>query len=261
MRTEEFDFYLPKELIAQKPIKPRDACKLLVLERKTKKIFHTKFHKIDEFLKKGDVLVFNNTKVIPAKLSGKKETGGKTEILLLNKKSKFWEVLAKNIKKSYLGKKVFFKKNLSAEFKKFLGKGKWEIEFNLKGESFSKTLKKIGETPTPPYIKKKTKLSNYQTIYAKKEGSVAAPTAGLHFTFRLLKKLKKKGINFKFVTLHINLATFAPIKTEKIEKHQMFKEKIEIKKETADFLNEAKENSRKIIAVGTTVTRTLESFA
>ena len=261
MRTKEFDFQLPKELIAQKPIKPRDFCKLLVLERKTKKIFHTKFYKIDEFLKKGDVLVFNDTKVIPAKLSGKKETGGKTEILLLNKKSKFWEVLAKNIKKNYLGKKVFFKKNLSAEFKKFLGGGKWEVEFNFKGKSFFEILKKVGETPVPPYIKEKTKLFNYQTIYAKKEGSVAAPTAGFHFTFRLLKKLKKKGIDFKFVTLYINLATFAPIKTEKIEEHQMFKEKIEIKKETADFLNKARKNSRRIIAVGTTVARTLESFA
>ena len=261
MRTEEFNFYLPKNLISQKLIKPRDRCRLLVLERKTKKIFHTKFYKIDKFLKKGDVLVFNDTKVIPAKLSGKKETGGKVEILLLNKKDKFWEILAKNVKKNYLGKKVFFKKNLSAEFKKFLGEGRWMVEFNLKGKDFFKSLKKIGETPTPPYIKKKTKLSDYQTIFAKKEGSVAAPTAGFHFTFRLLKKLKRKGIDFQFVTLNINLATFMPIKTETIQDHQIFEETIEIKKETADFLNKAKENSRRIIAVGTTVVRTLESFA
>jgi len=261
MKLEEFDFQLPKELIAQSPFKPRDQCRLLILERKTKKIFHTKFFKIDKFLKKGDVLVFNDTKVIPARLFGKKESSGKVEILLLKKKNKNWEVLAKNLKRSYLGKKIYFEKNLVGEVKKFLGGGRWEIEFNFKGKKFLEILKKIGKTPTPPYIKKEARLSDYQTIYAKKEGSVAAPTAGFHFSWRLLKKLKRKGIKIKFVTLHINLGTFLPIKTEEIEEHQMFPELVEIKKETASFLNKAKENHQRIIAVGTTVVRTLESFA
>jgi len=261
MKTQEFDFYLPKELIAQKPIKPRDACRLLVVDRKTQKIIHSRFYHLDKFLKKGDVLVFNDSKVIPARLLGKKETGGKVEILLLNKKGENWEVLAKKVKRNYLGKKVFFEKNLTGEFKKFLGEGKWEIEFNLKGEKFFKILKQIGQTPTPPYIKEKVPLSDYQTIFAKKEGSIAAPTAGLHFTPSLLKKLEQKGIALKFVTLHVNLATFLPIREEKIEDHKMGEEEIEIKKEVAEFLNKAKENSQRIIAVGTTVVRTLESFA
>jgi len=263
MRLKEFDFYLPKKLIAQSPIRPRDCCRLLVLDRKNKKIFHCYFYEIDKFLFPGDVLVLNNSKVIPARLYGKKEaTLGKVEILLLKRiKERRWQALGKKIKKNFLNKKIIFSKNLWGEIKRILGRGQIEIEFNLKGKDFFQVLKKIGQTPTPPYIKTKVALKNYQTIYAQKEGSVAAPTAGFHFTKRLFQKLKKKGIEIRFVTLHINLATFFPLREEDLKKHQIFKESVEIKKETAEFLNQAKKEKRRIIAVGTTSLRALESFA
>jgi len=264
MLTSEFDYHLPKELIAQKPIKPRDKARLMVIKRKTKQISHHFFYQLPEFLNSGDILVLNDSKVIPARLKAKKQTGGQAEILLLEElKPNLWEVLAKNLKKKNLGQKIYFPKSkkLIGQIKKCLGEGRWQIEFNFEKEAFWKEIYKIGETPTPPYIKQKASLAEYQTIYAHWPGSVAAPTAGFHFTHRLFKKLKKKGIKIEFVTLHIGLGTFQPVKTKRIENHQMHSEWAQITPETAQRLNQAKNKGMRIIAVGTTACRTLESFA
>lgn len=268
MKTKEFSYFLPKELIAQERLKPNDQARLLVLDRKEGTLIHSYFYQIDKFLKKSDVLVFNQSKVIPARLIGRKEkTGGKVEILLLrpNLKSlknyrwqKQWRIIARpGISQ---GEKIIFPLGLRGVVKNVFNYERL-LEFNFSGEKLKKIVYQIGQPPLPPYIKKKTNLEDYQTIYARSLGSVAAPTAGFHFTKRLIKKLKKKGIIFQFITLHIGLGTFKPIKTEEIENHQMEEEWVEIDRETANFLNRAKRNSQRIIAVGTTVVRALESFA
>jgi len=263
MKTSLFDYNLPKELIAQKPISPRDHSRLLVLDRKTKGIQHKHFYDLPGFFKRGDVLVFNDSKVFPARLWVKKETGGKLEVLLLNQKGKnTWECL--------LGGKVrrigleFSIGRLKGRVINKLNGGIWFVRFNLTGNKFWQELFKHGVTPTPPYIKKlfkKDKLAKeYQTIYAKKIGSVAAPTAGFHFTKRLLKKLEKIGIQFEFVTLHVGYGTFQPVKVDDIEKHKMHPEFIEAKKEVLERLKKAKKEKRRIIAVGTTSIRVLETI-
>lgn len=270
MLLREFDYNLPKNLIAQKPISPRDYSRLLVLNRKNKLISHNHFYKIDKFLKKGDVLVLNKSKVIPARIFGKKTTGGKIEILLLrpnikNLKKYIWcdEWRIINSPNLKIGQKIIFTEGLKGEIIKVFGFQKI-IKFNKKGEKLKNLIYKIGLVPIPPYIKSKkidSKLKkDYQTIFAKNIGSVAAPTAGFHFTGNLIRKLKKKGIKFKYIVLHVGFGTFAPVKTEKIEDHKMEKEWVEIDKKTADFLNKAKKDKRRIIAVGTTTTRALESF-
>jgi S-adenosylmethionine:tRNA ribosyltransferase-isomerase len=266
MKTSQFDYNLPKKLIAQKPISPRDNSKLMVLDRKKEKIFHSHFFDLDKFLQKGDVLVFNNTKVIPARIFGKKETGGKIEILLLKPERKDfqwiskWRVLSKpGIKKNM---EIFFGKNLKA---KVLSENGYEriIEFNKKGKELEKLIFQLGKMPIPPYIKNSKEIDlrkKYQTIFSSIIGSVAAPTAGFHFTTRLLKKLKKKGVVIEYITLHIGLGTFQPVSEEDIEKHKIHSEYGEIQKETAKRLNKAKREGRRIIAVGTTSIRTLEYF-
>lgn len=268
MKLSEFDYFLPKEYIAQKPIYPRDHSKLMAVNRETGEISHHLFYEIEKFLKKGDVLVLNNTKVIPARLIGQKpETGGKIEILLIRPQlknlkdyrwSKRWIVIGRPGLKE--GQKIIFPNGLKAEVKKVLNYERI-IEFNYEAEKLKRAIYKIGQAPTPPYIKRLSNLKEYQTSYAKHLGSVAAPTAGFHFTPRLIKKLKNKGVIFKYVTLHVGLGTFEPVKTENIEEHKMEAEWAEIDKKTAQFLNQAKKKGQRIIAVGTTTTRTLEGFS
>jgi len=259
MKTSLFNYHLPRELIAQQPKKPRDHSRLLVYNRKSKKIKRDYFYNLPRYVKDGDVLVFNNTKVFPARLWGKKDTGGKMEVFLLkNIKGKIWEVLiGGKVRKA--GLKIIFKGGLKCEVIKKLGDGIWQVEFNKSAKQVTKLADKIGSTPTPPYIKRLAKLSDYQTIYAKRVGSVAAPTAGFHFTKRLLEKLKKQGVQFEYITLHVGYGTFQPVKVLDIKKHKMHAEYAEVDKGTIKRLLQAKKEGRRIVAVGTTSVRTLET--
>ncbi len=250
-------------MIAQKSIRPRDNSRLLILEKKTGKIRRDYFFNLGKYLKKGDVLVLNNSRVFPARLIGNKLTGGKAEIVLVKKKKMGqWEVLT-NIKKAKKNLEIGFgkKRKLKAKLIKKLNNGNWLIQFNPRGKNFRKAIQRFGQAPTPPYIKRISNLEEYQTIYAEKNGSIAAPTAGFHFTKKLIKKLKNQGIKFKFITLHVGPGTFLPIKTERIEKHQMLAETAIINGRTAAELNKIKNKGGRIIAVGTTSVRTLETVA
>lgn len=262
MKLSQFDFNLPKTLIAQKPASPRDACRLMVLDRKTKSIKHDHFYNLGEYLRPGDVLVLNDSKVLPARIIGKKPTGGKAEILLLKQlTSNNWDCLVGFVPiKKQAGLEIIFKSGLKGKIIK-RQKDTAIIKFNQNGQKLMNKILAIGQAPTPPYIKRLAKRQEYQTIFAKKLGSVAAPTAGLHFTKNLLKKLKKQGLQIEYITLHVGLGTFQPVKTEDIRKHQMHEEYFELSKTTAKNLNEAKREGRRIIAVGTTVTRVLETCA
>jgi len=271
MKLKDFDYNLPKELIAQKPVYPRDYSRLLVLDRKSKQLTHQHFYNVGDFFHKGDVLVLNNTKVIPARLIGKKsETGGKVEIFLIQPNIKNldnykweneWIVIGRP--KLNQGQKIVFNKGLGGEIIKVLGQERI-IRFNKSEEDLKKIIFQIGQTPIPPYIKspdKEKKLQKeYQTVFAKYLGSVAAPTAGFHFTPKLLKQLQKQGVKIEYVTLHVSLGTFQPVKEENIKKHQMHLEWAMIDKTTAKRLNQYKKNKQRIISVGTTACRTLESF-
>ncbi len=267
MKLIDFDYLLPQKLIAQKPIRPRDRSKLMILNLKTHEIKHDFFFNLGNYLQPNDILVANNSKVIPARLIGQKINfeknknigGGKIEILLLKSLlNGNWEIMVKG--KIIPLTKIFLNKKLQGVILKKLSDQTWEIKFNLENDLLFKEIYKIGKAPTPPYIKKNSNLKKYQTIYAKKSGSVAAPTAGFHFTKRLMKKIKSQGINFNFITLHVGLGTFQPVRTEQIEEHQIHAEWGEISKATARKLNQEKENGQRIIAVGTTTTRTLEDF-
>jgi len=262
MNLKDFDYRLPKNLIAQKPIRPRDYSKLMIVDTKNKKVSHHKFFEIEKFLNPGDVLVINDSKVIPARIFAKKETGGKVEILLLEQINKNrWRALLKNFKAKEASKKLSINKNLEAIAEKNIEKNIWQIKFNQSGKKLKNLIYRLGKTPTPPYIKRESNLLEYQTIYAKYEGSIAAPTAGFHFTKGLIQKLKKLGISFETVTLHVGLGTFEPIRTENIRKHKIYPEIAKLSPKTAKILNQAKKERRKIIAVGTTTTRLLESFS
>lgn len=251
----EFDYKLPNNLISQKPIKPRDHARLLILDKKTGSITHKIFYNIIDYFNPGDVLVLNNSKVIPARLIGKKDTGGKIEIFLLNKyNAKYWQVLIGG--KIEPGKKIFLQSNIIAEIIKKHDSQSWLVKFN----GSDKKILSIGEVPLPPYIKSQSKLEDYQTVYAKNSGSVAAPTAGLHFTKKLIQQIEKKGIKIEYITLHVGMGTFMPVKTDYIEDHQIHSEFAIINKKTANTINDAKKSGNKIIAVGTTSTRTLEAF-
>lgn len=312
MKLSDFDYYLPHNLIAQKPAFPRHNSRLLVLDRKSGRIEHSRFFKIVRFFKKGDVLVLNNTKVFPARLFGRKiqredknkkiinlnydnkillnsqnnYLGGKAEILLLKEiKKGIWDVLLKT-KNARVGTRVLFgifkkfhilcdrnkceNSNLLGVILKKKEDGIFEMKFNKSGKEFWEIVNQIGYAPLPPYIKskeqenkrtKKQRIKEYQTCFAKYPGSVAAPTAGFHFTPRLLKSLRKKGVQIEFITLHVGLGTFLPVRTEDIKKHKMHSEFAEINKKTARRLNQAKKEGRRIIACGTTVCRTLEAAA
>ncbi len=265
MELSQFDYYLPKELIAQEPARPRDHSRLLVLNKKSGAIDNRRFFNIIDYLSPGDVLVVNNSRVFPARLFGKKiPSGGKIELFLHKKIShKKWECLVGG--RSREGLDVKLNHNLKAKILKNNSDGTWLVEFNKKGREFFSIINKIGHTPLPPYIKQKNKAKDkrsYQTVYAdtRKIGSVAAPTAGLHFTRRLLKKIKKHSVQIEYITLHVGLGTFAPVKTNDITKHKMHAEFIEIPSQTIQRLIKAKKNNKRIIAVGTTSVRALEAI-
>ncbi|MFH1610518.1 MAG: tRNA preQ1(34) S-adenosylmethionine ribosyltransferase-isomerase QueA [Patescibacteria group bacterium] len=259
MNFEKFNYNLPKELIAQKPVTPRDGSKLLIYSKKEDRVLHKHMYNLPKYLDSNDVLVFNNSKVFPARLNVYKPTGGEIEIFLLQDLGKGkWECLIGGKLKDV---KELNKGNLKVNVLDKLENGNWLVKFNLFDEKFKAFLDKYAETPLPPYIKTKDSKSirkKYQTIYAKHQGSVAAPTAGLHFTKKLLNQLDKKSVQMEFVTLHVGLGTFAPVKTNKIEDHKIHKEFGILDKKTCDRLNEAKKQGKRIIAVGTTSIRVLE---
>lgn len=289
MKTEEFDYNLPEELIAQTPANPRDSSRLLILNHadadNTEEtritpnqnyiIEHCHFYNIVDYLKPGDVLVMNNSKVFPARLIGKKEiTDGNVEILLNHEiETGLWECLGKNLK---VGNRIKFDKSKLSAIVTGQNNGTYQVRFNMCGNKLFSEIENIGMTPLPPYIKRnlKSQTSNlkakekesivdkqsYQTVYAKERGSVAAPTAGLHFTPELIKKIRDKGVEIEYVTLHVGLGTFAPVKSETIEKHKIHKEYFSIDQKVIDKIIQAKKEHRRIIAVGTTTTRALETL-
>lgn len=262
MKTDDFDYYLPEELIAQTPLKERDHSKLLILDKKSGKITHERFDNIINYLSKDDVLVINNTKVLPARLIGiKEETNAVIEILMLKDLGNDeWECLCKPAKRIKKGTIVNFEKILKAECTDIGEDGIRKFKFIYDG-IFLEILDKLGEMPLPPYIHEKLEDKNrYQTVYAKKEGSAAAPTAGLHFTKELIQKLKDKGVNIEEITLHVGLGTFRPVAVESVENHKMHSEYYEMDEKTANRLNRAKKEGKRIISVGTTSTRTLETI-
>lgn len=264
MKVSDFNYDLPKELIAQVPIKNRDESRLMILDRNLKTIEHKVFKDIIDYLEPGDCLVRNNTKVIPARLYGVKElTGANAEFLLLKRiDGDIWEVMVRPGKKLMPGAKVTFGDGLlKAEILEKLDGGNRKVKFEYNG-IFNEILNEIGLMPLPPYIHEKLKEKDrYQTIYAKYEGSAAAPTAGLHFTEDLFEKLKQKGVEVANVTLHVGIGTFRPVKVENIEEHNMHSEHFYIKQEDAEKINKAKKEGHRVIAVGTTSCRVLESIA
>ena len=263
MELSEFNYELPEELIAQTPIEKRDESRLMILDKNTGKIEHKIFKDIIDYLEPGDCLVRNNTRVIPARLYGKKETGANVEFILLkNLEGDIWEAMVRPGNKLHIGTKVIFGDGLlKAEILDILQDGTRKVKFIYNG-IFNEILDKIGLMPLPPYIHEKLKEKDrYQTVYAKYEGSAAAPTAGLHFTNELLEKLQAKGIEIANVTLHVGIGTFRPVKVENVEEHDMHSEHFYIKPEDAEKINKAKREGHRVIAVGTTSCRVLESIA
>ncbi|MDU7432085.1 MAG: tRNA preQ1(34) S-adenosylmethionine ribosyltransferase-isomerase QueA [Anaerococcus vaginalis] len=261
MRTEDFDYNLPEELIAQHPADKRDFSRLMVVDRKTGKREDKHFYDIIDYLNEGDLLVMNDTRVIPARLFGHRE-GKEEEIevfLLENIEDDKWEVLVRPGKKMKIGTKCIFSDELSLEVIDIKEDGNRIVEFFYNG-IFQEILDRLGNMPLPPYIKEKLKdKERYQTVYSKNPGSVAAPTAGLHFTKELLKKIEEKGVKLAYITLNVGLGTFRPVKVDDVKNHKMHFEFYQISKETADLINETKKNNKRIISTGTTTTRTLES--
>ena len=272
MHIQEFDYELPEELIAQRPCEKRENSKMMVLNRKNRQIQHKNFFNIVDYLDENCVLILNNTKVMPARLYGYKDTGAKIEVFLLKKyigerDENRWEVLIRPSKRVRPGTIVKVSDELSVEVVMPLpDDGKWVVKMLYQGDLLQ-ILHKVGNIPLPPYIERKMAseelreldFERYQTVYAKNEGSVAAPTAGLHFTEDILEKLKSKGVEIGYVTLDVGIGTFRPVKCENILDHQMDTEAFEITQETADLINRAKNEGKKIVAVGTTTVRTLES--
>jgi len=262
MDIKLFDYHLPGGYIAQTPLRERDQSKLMILDRKNGKIQHRKFHDIVEYLNPEDILVLNNSKVLPVRLFGKKKrTGGQIEVLLIKPLSNFqWKVLMKPGKRIHPGTEIHFSHELEGKVvEKDENEGIFLISMYFKGD-FYKILNKIGKMPTPPYIKKEILNSSYyQTVYASEEGSIAAPTAGFHFTNKTIKDIGNKGIKIIFLTLHIGRGTFEMMKVNKVENHKMKSEIYTLSEENAEFINEAIENKRRIVGVGTSVTRALES--
>ena len=262
LKTSDFYYELPPELIAQDPLEDRSASRLMVLDRETGKVSHHVFREITSFLEPGDCLVLNDTKVIPARLLGvREETGGAVEVLLLKRRERdVWETLVKPGKKARPGTRlVFGDGRLVGEVTDVVEEGNRLIRFSYEG-IWEEVLDSLGEMPLPPYITHKLQDKNrYQTVYAKYEGSAAAPTAGLHFTQQLLEELKEKGIETVYVTLHVGLGTFRPVKAENLRDHHMHAEYYQISRKAAEKINQAKENGHRVICVGTTSCRTLES--
>lgn len=263
MKVTDFDYDLPEELIAQTPIAKRDTSRLMVLDRSKNNIEHKKFFDIVDYLNPGDCLVINNTRVIPARLYGTKTTGARVEVLLLKQlEGDIWECIVRPGNKLKPGTKVIFGDGiLEAEILEIMDGGTRRLRFTYEG-IFNEILDRIGLMPLPPYIHKELKEgSRYQTIYAKYDGSAAAPTAGLHFTEELLERIKEKGINIAKVTLHVGIGTFRPVKEDNVEEHEMHSEHFYIKEEDVLKINTAKEKGKRVIAVGTTSCRALESIA
>lgn len=267
MHIDQFDYDLPKELIAQRPLHDRDQCRLMVLDRDKKSIQHQKFYDILEYLNPGDCLVMNDSKVIPARILGTKEsTGAKVEFLLIKRlEGDLWETMVRPGKRLKVGDTVTFTEDGSfrAVIKDYGEGGTRHAQFLYDGV-FLERLEEIGHMPLPPYIERpedKDDKDMYQTVYCREEGSVAAPTAGLHFTDELLKKVEEKGVKITYVTLHVGIGTFRPVKVENIEDHQMHFEEYSVSQETADIVNETIANGGKVISVGTTSSRTIESAA
>ncbi len=267
MNISEFDYNLPEELIAQFPAQKRELSRMLVLDRQSGEIAHKHFYDIVDLLSQDDVLILNNTKVIPARLLGEKDTGAKIEVFLLkNTDGKQWEALIKPSKRVKNGTIIKFSEELQAKVLERIPNDKWMVELIYDGD-FYPILDRVGNIPLPPYIERKLSdeqikhldYERYQTVYAKNRGSVAAPTAGLHFSTEILEKLSKKGINIGYITLNVGLGTFRPVKCENILDHKMDSETYEITQETADLINNAKAMGKNIVAVGTTTVRTLES--
>lgn len=264
MKTSDFYYDLPQELIAQKPLEDRSSSRLLVLDKETGEISHRVFKDIEEMLSPGDCIVINNTKVIPARLIGeRKNTGARVEILLLKRIDKDrWETLVYPGKKAKPGNIIVFGQGLlEAEICEVINGGNRIVCFSYEGV-FEELLDKLGQMPLPPYITESLKdKSRYQTVYAKNDGSAAAPTAGLHFTEELLERLRAKGVRIAELTLHVGLGTFRPVKTENIDDHIMHSEYFELEKSQADIINETKKNGNRVVVIGTTSCRTLESIA
>ena len=264
MKTSDFDFYLPEELIAQYPLEKRDYSRLMVLDKATGEIEHKHFYDVIDYLNKGDTLVLNNTRVMPARLIGEKAiSGGKIEFLLLKRiEGDKWECLAKPGKRAKIGTEFTFGEGkLKCKVVDIVEEGNRIIEFSYDG-IFEQVLDDLGEMPLPPYITEKLEdRERYQTVYSKEQGSAAAPTAGLHFTKELLEKVKEKGVNIAYVTLHVGLGTFRPVKVDDVNEHVMHSEFYHLEEEDAEIINETKKRGNKIISVGTTSTRVLESVS
>jgi S-adenosylmethionine:tRNA ribosyltransferase-isomerase len=262
MKLSDFDYHLPKELIAKYPTQPRDSCRLMVLNRKDKTIEHRIFRDVVDYLKPGDTLVLNNTKVIPARLIGKKEkTNANIEVFLLRPiEDNIWEALIKNVRRLKKNQKIIISDDFYVEF---LDRDDEKTIIKIHSKDIKSDLEKYGHVPLPPYIEREDEEKDkdyYQTVFAEKEGSVASPTAGLHFTKELLEKIKEKGVNIAYITLHVGLGTFKPVKTEDITKHKMHEEYFTIPKETLEMIKKTKENKKSVVAVGTTVVRALETY-
>lgn len=263
MKTSDFYYDLPEELIAQTPIEPRNMSRLLFLSKDDGSLLHSRFDKLHAFLNPGDCLVLNNTRVLPARIYGvRRDTGAVVEFVLLRRRGiNIWECLAGPGKKAKEGYEFDFGQKLSAVVKEVLPDGNRILEFTCEGEFFS-VLDEVGQMPLPPYIKEKLEdRERYQTVYSKEAGSAAAPTAGLHFTTEMLEDLKSRGINIAYVTLHVGLGTFRPVKVEDITEHKMHSEHYYIPAESAEIINNTKRSGGRVICVGTTSCRTLESAA
>ena len=265
MKTSDFFYELPQELIAQTPVEPRDSSRLMVLNKEDGSIEHRIFRDLTEYLNPGDCLILNNTRVIPARIFGvKKETGAVVEFLLLKQReNNIWECLCKPGKRAKIGTEFVFGEGITeCEVIDITEDGNRIIQFKCDKKEIYNILDKIGKMPLPPYITEELKNGErYQTVYSKELGSAAAPTAGLHFTEKMLEKIKKMGVNIGYVTLHVGLGTFRPVKVDDVTNHKMHSEYYQLPKETADLINETKKNKKRVISVGTTSTRTLESVA
>jgi S-adenosylmethionine:tRNA ribosyltransferase-isomerase len=273
MNLDEIDYALPRDLIAQHPLKQRDRSRLMVLSRSAGTIEHRRFFEIGEYLEAGDVLVINDTKVIPVRLTGRKETGGAAEVLLLGREDgaktegEAWECLVRSHRRLKTGSTLDFREGVEGEILERRGDGRYVILFHANGDIVS-LLEEIGQSPLPPYIKRSgssqieaVDRKRYQTVYAKHEGAVAAPTAGLHFTENLLGQVKARGVEITSLTLHVGLGTFQPIRAHSIEEHHIHAEAYELPASTAASINRAKVEGRRVVSVGTTTTRVLESVA
>ncbi|MGI8640313.1 MAG: tRNA preQ1(34) S-adenosylmethionine ribosyltransferase-isomerase QueA [Pyrinomonadaceae bacterium] len=266
MLISEFNYELPDELIAQSPLEKRENSRMLVVNRGEKSLQDEHFYNFPNFLKEDDILVLNNTKVFPARLFGTSETGAKIELLLVREiENQIWETLARPARRLKTGKKIIFNGNLAAEVLDITREGRVVVKFEADSD-FNETLEEIGQTPLPPYIKRDEgsldkDRERYQTVFAKQRGAIAAPTAGLHFTPQILEEIKNPGVCIAEITLHVGYGTFEPVRVSDLSEHKVLPEMCEISEQTAEILNKAKAENRRIIAVGTTTTRALESSA